>query len=76
MGRNKKKPSQTGRRRESAAAKRKARAFYRQRHRSCGGDVLPKDEAEGLAPWRGAEVVLMVVAATAVIGWIAAQMFS
>ena len=76
MGRSKKKPSQTGRRRESAAAKRKARAFYRQRHRGYGGDVLPKDEAGGLAPWRGAEVVLMVVAATAVIGWIAAQMFS
>lgn len=75
MGKNKKRPSQTRRRRESAAAKRKARAFYRQRH-GYGRDALPEDEAEGLAPWRGAEVVLMVVVATAVVGWIATRLFS
>ena len=75
MGKNKKRPSQTRRRRESAAARRKARAFYRQRH-GYGGDALPKDEAEGLAPWRGAEVVLVVVVATAVVGWIATRLFS
>lgn len=75
MGKNKKRPSQTRRRRESAAAKRKARAFYRQR-RGYGGDALPKDEAESLAPWRGAEVVLMVVVAAAVVGWIATRLFS
>lgn len=76
MGKDKKRPSQTRRRRESAAAKRKARAFYRQRRHGYGRDALPKDEAEGLAPWRGAEVVLMVVVATAVAGWVATRLFS
>ena len=75
MGKNKKRPSQTWRHRESVAAKRKARAFYRRRH-GYGRDALPKDEAESLAPWRGAEAVLMVVVATAVVGWIATQLFS
>ena len=71
----KKKPSQTRRHRESVAAKRRARAFYRQR-RSCGDDVLDREEAEGLAPWRGCGVVLAVVVAAAVIGWIATELFS
>ena len=73
--RKSKKPSQTRRHRESVAAKRKARAFYRMRN-SYGDDVLDRDEAEGLAPWRGCEVVLLAVAASALVGWIAVNFFS
>ena len=65
-----KKPSKTRRHRESVAAKRKARAFYRMRN-----DVLPPDEAEALYPWRGCGVVLFIIVATAIIGWIAAKVF-
>jgi hypothetical protein len=70
-----KKPSQTRRHRESVAAKRRARAFYRQR-RSYGADVLDREEAEGLAPWRGCGVVLAVVVASALVGWMATKLFS
>ena len=73
-----KKPSQTRRHRESVAAKRRARAFYRMR--SCGAGVLPPDEAEALRPWRGcgffALFVLAAAAAIAVAGRIAAKVFS
>lgn len=68
-----KKPSRTRRHRESVAAKRRARAFYRMRS---GADALPPDEAEALRPWRGCGVALSAIAATAVIGWIAAKLFS
>ena len=70
-----KKPSQTRRHRESVAAKRRARAFYKAR-RSYGADVLDREEAEGLAPWRGCGVVLAVMVAFTVIGWIATKLFS
>lgn len=70
-----KKPSKTRRHRESVAAKRRARAFYRTR-RGYGADVLPPDEAEAMRPWAGCGYALFAVVAVAVIGWAAAQIFS
>ena len=70
-----KRPSQTRHHRESVAAKRKARAFYRMR-RQCGADVLPGDEAEALRPWRGCDVAMAAIVATALASWIAVQLFS
>ena len=69
------KPSRTRRHRESVAAKRRARAFYKAR-RSYGADVLDREEAESLAPWRGCGVVLAMVVAFALVGWIATKLFS
>ena len=68
------KPSRTRRHRESVAAKRRARAFYKMR----GGGVatLPRDEAEALRPWRGCGVAVLVMALVAAAGWIAARLFS
>lgn len=68
-----KKPSRTRRHRESVAAKRRARAFYRMR-RDAG--VLRPDEAEALRPWLGCGVAVLVIASVAVAGWIAARLFS
>lgn len=69
----KQKPSRTRRHRESVAAKRKARAFYKMRN----GDAAlpPDDEAEALFPWRGSGVVMLVIVAAAVIGWIVEKLF-
>lgn len=61
-----KKPSQTRRHRESVAAKRRARAFYRLRNND---DVLEQDEAEGLRSWRGCGVVVAVLAGFVLVGW-------
>ena len=71
--RKSKKPSQTRRHRESVAAKRRARAFYRMRRDA--GDLRP-DEAEALRPWLGCGVAVLVIASVAVAGWIAARLFS
>lgn len=56
---------------------RKSRAFYRRRRAAgkFGADVLPPGEAEAMRPWRGCGVALLAVAATAVVGWIAAELF-
>ena len=67
------KPSRTRRHRESVAAKRRARAFYRMR-RDAG--VLRPDEAEALRPWLGCGVAVLVIASVAAVGWIAAKLFS
>lgn len=68
-----KRPSRTRRHRESVAAKRRARAFYRMR-RDAG--VLRPDEAEALRPWLGCGVAVLVIASVAAVGWIAAKLFS
>lgn len=62
-----KKPSQTRRHRESVAAKRKARAFYRLRN-GYGGDTLVREEAESLRSWRGCGVVVAVLVGLALVG--------
>ena len=63
-----KKPSQTRRHRESVAAKRRARAFYRLRN-GYGGDALEQAEAEGLRSWRGCGVVVAVLTGFVLLGW-------
>ena len=63
-----KKPSQTRRHRESVAAKRKARAFYRLRN-GYGGDTLGQEEAESLRSWRGCGVVVAVLVGFVLAGW-------
>ena len=63
-----KKPSQTRRHRESVAAKRRARAFYRLRT-GYGGDVLEQEEAVSLRSWRGCGVVVAVLMGLALMGW-------
>ena len=68
-----KRPSRTRRHRESVAAKRRARAFYRLR-RDAG--ALRPDEAEALRPWLGCGVAVLVIASVAVAGWLAARLFS
>ena len=68
-----KRPSRTRRHRESVARKRRARAFYRMRRDA--GEPRP-DEAEALRPWLGCGVAVLVIASVAVIGWIAAKIFS
>ena len=75
MRKGKKKPSQTRRHRESVAAKRRARAFYKARKANCGGDVLDREEAEGLAPWRGCGVVLFALVSIALFGWAVVKTF-
>lgn len=70
----KKKPSQTRRHRESVAAKRRARAFYKTRKASYGDDVLDWEEALSLAPWRGC-VILLAAMAVAIIGWTVINLF-
>ena len=78
-----KKPSKTRRHRESVAAKRKARAFYRLR--SCGADVTaPNETAGGLS--RRIALLAARTAIAAVVGsavavnlgillWAVAKMF-
>lgn len=61
-----KKPSQTRRHRESVAAKRRARAFYRLRNND---DVLEQEEAEGLRSWRGCGIVVAVLVGFVLAGW-------
>ena len=61
-----KKPSQTRRHRESVAAKRKARAFYRLRN---SDNVLEQEEAEGLRSWRGCGIVVAVLVGFVLVGW-------
>ena len=63
-----KKPSQTRRHRESVAAKRRARAFYRLQT-GYGDDTLGQEEAEGLRSWRGCGIVVAVLAGLALAGW-------
>lgn len=63
-----KKPSQTRRHRESVAAKRRARAFYRLRN-GYGGDALNQEEAESLRSWRGCGIVVAVLVGFVLVGW-------
>lgn len=73
MGKKHKRPSRTRRHRESVAAKRRARAFYRMRRDA--GELRP-DEAEALRPWLGCGVAVLVIASVAAVGWLAAKVFS
>lgn len=68
MGKRRKRPSRTRRHRESVAAKRRARAFWRMRRGY---------EAETVRPWRRRGLfVLLAAVAAAVIGWVATELFS
>ena len=62
------KPSRTRRHRESVAAKRRARAFYRLRN-GYGADALEQEEAVSLRSWRGCGVVVAVLMGLALVGW-------
>ena len=72
---HRKKPSRTRRHRDAVAAKRKARAFYRMR-KSYGADVLPADEAEAMAPWRGCGPAMAFIAVVAAVLWIASALLA
>lgn len=68
-----KKPSRTRRHRESVAAKRRARAFYRMRSGyEEAAALLPPDEAEAMRPWRGCGFALLAFLAAAALGCCAA----